>query len=313
MSIEQPIVRPGYFNQKPLLRVIADLRIIVGLQDSCIQTNQAAVLYFEEAAQASGNEQNFIRQHCTRHQISPGSADFVYVKSIQYKAYLMQTYNLLEPWFKELNRAYRYYSFFEGDWKTKSRDKSLDPFNQLLENIGTTAKRAIKAYPEYVLLDYYRLIRNSIVHLQEDKDEHKKTQKYFDDHIQQHQEYFSTNYQLDAPNGPDQISFADFKLYTRAVKYFSNILNDLCFPTVSDFVNIATEDIALEKKLRVYKDTTNPKALRHRVKALKHYCDQHFIGTDEAFRQTFTLAYLKQEGTKLPEGFEFWMAQPPDE
>lgn len=301
MLEEKQNLKPGYFNQKPLLKAVSDLKFTIGLQDSCIQTNQAAILFFEDNANKSGDLDNFIRNLCLHYKISLGTRDLEYFKTIQYKSYILQTYNLLEPFFKEFNSSYRYYNNFDGNWKTKVADNNLDPFNQLLENIDTVKRKKIKSYPEYYLLDYYRLVRNSIVHLQEDENQHKKTSKYYSDNLSEIVQHFKNNYELEAPNEPDKIGFADFMLYTRSIKYFSNILNDVCFPSVSSFVIVAQNDVKLQKKLLQSRNLNYKGALLKRINVLRGYFHKHFNQSHKELRDEFCRAYLTTENVDYSE------------
>jgi hypothetical protein len=296
MQDKTELIKPGYFNKMPLMPVISAIRYTIGLQDSCIQTNQASILFFEQQANLSENKENFIKETCRKFKISLGISDMDFFKSIQYKSYILQTYNLVEPFFKELNRAYRNYNNFRDDWKTKIGDKSLDPFNQLLENIGASKKVILKACPEFFLLEYYRLVRNSIVHLQESEDEHKKTLKYFNGHIKELLPYFKENYELTAPNEPDSVSFYDFMLYTRALKYYSNVLNDVCFPDTDTFVVVAKTDEILQKKLLPSRNLNYKGALLKRINVLRKYFHGHFNTSHKEIRDDFCRAYLKTEG-----------------
>lgn len=72
--------KPGYFNSKPILRVISQMKKTVGLQDSCIQTIEVAIRYFEEKAIESGNIEAFIKLICHNYSISLGIRDFNYLK-----------------------------------------------------------------------------------------------------------------------------------------------------------------------------------------------------------------------------------------
>ena len=295
MTEEKQNLKPGYFNQKPLLKMVSDVKFSIGLQDSCIQTNQAAILFLEEQAKKSGDSEGFIKSLCVQFKISLGTRDLEYFKTIQYKSYILQTYNFVEPFFKDLNATYRFYNNFEGKWKTKDGDKNLDPFNQLLENIDPALRNKIKSYPEYFLLDYYRLVRNSVVHLQEDEDQHKKTSKYYSDNIESNLEHFKDNYELEAPNEPDKIGFADFMLYTRAIKYFSNILNDVCFPEVETFVIVAKRDEELQKQLLQSRNLNYEGALLKRINVLRGYFHKHFNLSHKELRDEFCKSYLTTE------------------
>lgn len=296
MKDQEQTLKPGYFNQKPLIRPILDVRHTIGLQDSCIQTNQAAVLFLEEQAKLNSKPEEFIKDLCLNYKISLGTSDIKYFMEIQYKSYILQTYNLVEPFFKELNAAYRYYNnILPEDWKTKEGDKNLDPFNQLLVNLNSSQRKKIKTYPEYYLLDYYRLVRNSIVHLQENKDEHKKTLKYYNDNIVDKISHFKDNYELEAPNEPDKIVFDDFKLYTRSIKYFSNILNDICFPEIKTLVIVAKQDIKLQKRLMQTKNLNFNGALLKRINVLRSFFRQHFNFSHQELRDEFCKQYLISE------------------
>jgi hypothetical protein len=295
MAREKENLKPGYFNQKPLVKPVSELKFSIGLQDSCIQTNQAAVLFLEEQGNLSGDPEDFIKSLCVKYKISIGTRDLDYFKTIQYKSYILQTYNFVEPFFKDLNAAYRYYNNFEGKWKTKNGDKNLDPFNQLLANIDSAMRKTIKSYPEYFLLDYYRLIRNSIVHLQENEDEHEKTSIYYCNYIVKNLRFFKSNYELEAPNEPDKIGFADFMLYTRAIKYFSNILNDACFPEIETLVIVAKKDERLQKKLLQTRKLDFKGALLKRINVLSGYFIKEFDNSHKDLRDQFCKSYLTSE------------------
>lgn len=296
--MENITLKPGYFNKKPLLKTITSLRDLIGLQDSCIQTTQVALLYFEEEGNKSGDMRDFVKQYCKKYHISLGTNDYSYLKSLQYKVYILQTYNLLEPLLKQLNKDYKKYNNFKGKWITEDSDKQkYDPFNQFVENQTGSGKRKLKEYPEYHLLNYYRLIRVSVSHLQVDPKENKATQTYYDKHIAKRKDYFTESYLTDAPNEPGNISFTDFTLYTRAIKYFSNILNDMCFPSIDNLVLYALDDEALEKKLKPFRENNyKGKNLKQGIKKLLSFYDAHFDSTAEENKVDFWKKYFDKKG-----------------
>lgn len=295
--MEKKDLKPGYFNQLPIIDAIGELKQTIGLQDSYIQTNQIAFLYLKEQSESTEDKELFLAELFKKYSISRGTFDFEYFQSIQYRSYILQTYNLIEPFFKNLNSRFRFYNNFIGDWKVKKGDKNLDPFNQLLENLETGKAKKIISFPEYHLIDYYRIIRNAFVHLQETDDEHKKTTKYYKEKIVPHLQHFKENYELDAPNKPEQINFEDFMLYTRAIKYFSNILNDVCFPDLTDFVEVAKEDETLQKSLQQSRNLNYQGALLKRVNVLRSFFHGHFSIHHKDLRDEFCRLYLTDEGT----------------
>lgn len=290
-------IKPGYFNKKPMLKEINSMRKIVGLQDSCLQTNEVAILYLEEKSKQNPDSEKFMRDLCRKYSISLGIRDFDYFKITLYKSYILQTYNLVEPFFKNINKAYRFYNNFAGEWRVKDESgKMLDPFTQLLANMPLESAKEIKKYPEFQLLNYYRLVRNSIVHLQDESDEYKKVRKYYDDNIIKNLNYFKENYIIDAPNSPESITFKDFMLYTRVLKYFSNIINDTCFPTIESLIKLAFNDSDFQKKLLQAKKLENEGDLLRRINIIRGFFHFHFNTAFKELRDEFCKAYLAYEG-----------------
>src|ERR1700756_4650760 len=162
-------LKPGYFNQKPLLKGIKDLRYNLGIQDSCIQTNEVALRFLEEnSIEHHLGIEDFIKSLCVKYSVSLGTADFKLLKQQIYESYIVQTYNIVEPFFKQLNKEYKKWNNFTEDWLIKKDGQNLDPYSQLLLNLPAHKSSVIKKYPESDLLNYYRLLRNSITHLQLD-------------------------------------------------------------------------------------------------------------------------------------------------
>lgn len=290
-------LKPGYFSDKPTISSISNIKKLIGAQDSCLQTNQVSILYLEEQANASENAEAFMHDLFSKYKISRGTNDLSYFKLTLYKSFILQTYNLVEPSFKKLNKQFKYYNNLEDGWKAKDGDKNLDPLNQLVNNLSREDREKFRSYPEYYLLDYYRLVRNSIVHLQEDDDEHKKTLQYYKANILEKKEYFITTYELNAPNEPNNLSFEDFMLYTRTLKYFSNVLNNFCFPEMKVFAKSAFKNKELQKALLPYKNIEDKSILLRRINTVRKHFQNHFNVHHKSFANEFTREFLQIEGT----------------
>jgi hypothetical protein len=139
------------------------------------------------------------------------------------------------------------------------------------------------------------------VHLQENEEEHKKTSQYFSDYLSTKLLYFKDNYGIDAPNAPVKISFNDFMLYTRAIKYFSNILNDICFPQINNLALAALKEPRLQQKLLQSRHLNYTGALSDRVRTLRSFFHNHFGIHHKELRDEFCRAYLTNEGTDYSE------------
>lgn len=78
-------------------------------------------------------------------------------------------------------------------------------------------------FPKWLLplLDYYRLLRNSTAHVQEDEDRCMKA------YLKIPLGEFEKDYPIfkgKAPNMPDSITMDDFYLYSASIKHFANFL-----------------------------------------------------------------------------------------
>lgn len=80
--------------------------------------------------------------------------------------------------------------------------------------------------PETKLLEYYRLLRVSNVHLKDGTQ--SRAGRAYNSFNDRQIEYFRKNYDLAAPDAPHQVNFSDFLLFTRAIKYYSRLVNEAC-------------------------------------------------------------------------------------
>ena len=125
------------------------------------------------------------------------------------------------------------------------------------------------------IIDYYRLVRNSIVHTNEKS--RKKLLLYHSKIREKHNDYFKKCYPgIEAPNSMNDLKFDDFVLYTRSLKYYSNLINDACDLTIDDIVKKAVSDINFQNKLKGFEDITNEKVRGKRISILKGYFKKRY-------------------------------------
>jgi len=286
---------PGYYNQLPLFKIVRDLRKRLGSEDACIQTQEVALRYLEEQGNASGIAE-FLADLCVNYGISHGSIHFKQIKSKIHVSYIVQTYVIVEAFFKSLNEQYRYWNQLDDDkWTTQKSGSNLDPFGQLVTNLPAGKKKELTKLPEYLLIEYYRLIRNAATHLDFFEANTAKPDRYFNSTITPQLEVFKTNYNLEAPNRPGKINYNDFALYTRALKYYLNVVNDACFPEVRSIVEVAFKDDVLQKKLRNFKNGRNEKTNSKKARLLKAYFIGNFDHTKKSMYEQFCKEYVEKE------------------
>jgi len=224
VSREEDVPKPGYVFKKPVLRAIRDLNHELGLQDTLVNLNELALRYFEGCMNLSGNPKEFVAQQCKAcHNNSGLGVDWVKVRQNAGLYGLAQAYAVVDSCFRELCKEYRDYKQ-PSNWITRDDRRQLDPLTMFTENLPPTERKVVRAKPEYHLIHFYRLVRNAAVHPSSEADEdvvaaHKGLGRY--------SEYFIDCYGY-PPGRPGEQPYADFALFTRAVKYFSKVLNNGC-------------------------------------------------------------------------------------
>ena len=104
-------------------------------------------------------------------------------------------------------------------WKSTTRGgKPIAPLDELIVNLKRSASEPLRAAPERELFNYYRLLRVANAHPGAKSD--RRASEAYDAIDASKRSKFNKVYSLVAPNPPDQLSYDDFMLYTRAIKYY---------------------------------------------------------------------------------------------
>jgi hypothetical protein len=207
-----------------VLELFSDL----GGQDACLQLQEVAIVHLEKSAQAMNAHMNdYLKLLYRSNSIPQGSYSFADMRAQIYKSFIALTYSVLDRTLKACNRAYQQKNPALTWITTLKGGAALHPLEQLVHNSTSTEKLALTQPPEYRLLEYYRRVRIASVHIAPDTAQ--EAQLAFDaitvsdhQHFQQYQHLFGV------PNAPSFLTFQDFRLYTRAIKYYINIVNDVC-------------------------------------------------------------------------------------
>jgi hypothetical protein len=159
--------------------------------------------------------------------IPQGSYSFADMRTQIYKSFITLTHSIFDKTLKACNKAYQQKNPTVTWITTLKGGAALHPLEQLCHNCLPAEKMALMQPPEIRLLEYYRRVRIASVHVSsttaQDADlafgnltptDHQHFQKY--PHL------------LVVPNAPGSLTFQDFRLYTRAIKYYINVVNDVC-------------------------------------------------------------------------------------
>lgn len=224
------VPHPGYSSEKPLIEPISVMYKELGDQDACVQLQELSVHYLEQCAADKGESvRDFLRELYQASSIPHGTHSFEQMRAVASTSYLLVTYALFERMVRGCIRAYQSrYPEVEATWSEKNAaGEQLPPLPKLVFNALPKHKKQLVAPPEYKLLEYYRVVRVAGTHV--DGKTLERAEKAFRALSPADSQHFRTYSQItQAPNTPDKISFEDFRLYTRAIKYYSNILNDVC-------------------------------------------------------------------------------------
>ncbi|WP_339878591.1 hypothetical protein [uncultured Algoriphagus sp.] len=266
---------PGYFTNKPQFKIIGELRKTLGFYDSIPTTIELVINDYVDKCKIKGvtpeNELNTVAKNFTvkNHNIQSLDSSRQHI----YNFYILSVFNVADSFFRDLKKLMIKLNSIQN-WKTKSGRKDLDAFNQVIENCKSKDGSTLKSKPEFHLINYYRLHRNSVVHrVFKKENQFSESDKYYDKYVLPNVNYHKTTYNLDAPNKSDSINLHDFLIYTRAIKYYNNLINDACYNlTESNLVDFALSDEALTKKLKGFDKASDKK----KQKPLKNLLQQYF-------------------------------------
>ena len=280
--------KPGYYLEGHMLPCVRNLRPMFGSHDAAIQANQIVLTYFENENRDAVNTK--LLELAEEFKISPGNSDFLFVKKAIAEMYLTSTYTLVDRSLKDFAADCIRYKQIE--WKHQNGDgDNLDPLSQILYNLSAKQRSQIKQYPEYWLIDYYRHIRNHIIHPNPQNLSRlaKKHQELLDLY-----EFHWLNVYKITPNNYEGISYEDYFIYTRAFKYFVNVLSNTVGLTTDEIVVAAKNNAALQKRLRSCEQISNHAIRIQRITALRSFYRAFFsYGTSRQLENSFIDEYAK--------------------
>lgn len=225
----KPVPLPGYTTTKRKLPAIQLMFQELGAQDACIQLQELCITYMENSAAATKAPLgDFLKLLYAGNDIPHGTYSFAELKELSAKSYLIVTYALLEKTLIGIisdTKATR--PALAATWKSKTPSGGgLPPLLELTQNIPAADRAILEAAPEFRLIEYYRTVRVANSHIKGSTA--ANVISAFASLSAGDLQHFSRCYGLRAPNPPSDISFEDFKLFTRAIKYYSNLINEAC-------------------------------------------------------------------------------------
>jgi hypothetical protein len=113
-----------------------------------------------------------------------------------------------------------------------SRPDGMPKLHHLMTNLGDGFAANLRRVGKerYLLLDYYRNLRNAFAHGPAERTE----LEHLFEGVSQYRELVADEYRLDAPNHYDSLSYDDYMLATRVMKYLATDFCRLAEPSSAD-------------------------------------------------------------------------------
>lgn len=190
----------------------------LGISDAINEYIEVLLRQFESIPNDEGSFQLIASRYGIRvNDVDPKTA----ISKIR-EYYIVSVYQVFEDFLNQLHNYLKEYGEYYGN-----RESSDSMLKHVHKNLLGMQRKSEISYLNYLICDYYRLIRNLCAHT----DNTSKVQSVRQ-HLLQRKEEIEAEYpQLQAPNDFQNINFDDFILYSRAAKnlareYISNIKYD---------------------------------------------------------------------------------------
>lgn len=183
----------------------------------------------------------------SRHGINVSLSEFSEVSAELPRWYAVLVFTAVDRIIRQLIKEIRKYKQ-PPSWATHGIKRPLGALEQLAANQPSGEKR-LDTYVEFEVLQYYRLLRNEIVH--PPRSSNRPAVAAYDAFTETTRAYLKTSYQTrGAPNSPDAVAFDDFFLHARAAREFAMVISDAYQLTVEEILNIDGKSEALVRKAR---------------------------------------------------------------
>lgn len=190
----------------------------LGISDAINEYIEVLLRQFESTPHDEGSFQLIASRYGIRvNDVDPQTA----ISKIR-EYYIISVFQVFEDFLGQMHNYLKDYGEYNG-----SKDSSDSMLKHIHKNLIGMKRTSEISYLNYLICDYYRLIRNLCAHT----DNTNKVQSAHQYLLERKEEIEAAYPQLQSPNDFQQINFDDFVLYSRAAKdlaeeYVSNIKYD---------------------------------------------------------------------------------------
>ena len=191
----------------------------LGDYDTLAEYTMCALLDFEKYSDTSMSFSDYVTHKAKEHQINlRGGVTLGNYKTALIKSFIVNSHAILSDFIKHYRDDIR--DLFTHEFKLADDDK-ISELNRLLRALN--ALGIIPNFPSWLLpvMDYYRMVRNSVAHNERDKEACNKAYEKIDRNVID-AEYWV--FKGKAPNPADAITMDDFYFYSACIKHVANYL-----------------------------------------------------------------------------------------
>ncbi len=271
---------PNYYTSKPSIPVTRKLNEILGSQDALISGVETSFRHFfkdldiekfrlkssseghskeltveekKEIANSNKKAIESIEELSKEVGVHPGTINIEALSTNLAHSHIVQTSSLFDSYLKQCKRELIVYlKLNDGNWFTSIDGENLSPLEQFNKNISSK----ISEYPEYHLAQYYRKVRNHIIHKELSVDKDRKGKNKLKDLHESLIERYGVHlqgYQLNAPNTFESLCYDDFVIFTKSIKVFNNVLIDEFNIDYKHLVEYIFQNYESEENLKLLK------------------------------------------------------------
>ena len=191
----------------------------LGDYDTLAEYTMCALLDFEKYCDNAIPFSEYVTRKAREHQINlSGGVTLGNYKSALCKSFIVNSHAILSDFIKHYRDDIR--NLFTRDFKLAD-DEKISELNRLLVSLE---KLNLKPqFPDWLIpvMEYYRMVRNSVAHNERDVDACFKAYSKIDRNAIDNEYYV---FKGKAPNSADRISMEDFYFYSACIKHFVNYL-----------------------------------------------------------------------------------------
>jgi hypothetical protein len=239
---------PGFSAKYPLFPAVAQIDKTLGKTGQFILVNELAIRELNLVAQnSSAGVEAHMKAVATRHGINVSLREFTEVSTELPRWYMVLVFTAVDRIFRQLIKDIRKYKQLPS-WTTHDIKRPLGALEQLAAN-QPSGQKSLVTYVEFEVLQYYRLLRNEIVHPPRSSNRPAvAAHEAFNDTTLA---YLKANYQTrGAPNLPSALTFDDFFLHARAAREFAMVISDAYQLTIDEILHVDGACTALVRKAR---------------------------------------------------------------